>query len=178
MRAPTNTQMLVGVRHPLGLGVSLLGLLVFLAFLLETQGEGSRTVHRADPKVDRILASSAPLIASDLAGFQERRRRQGLGYLRDTESLVSAWVAQFGAKDRDRMRDWTRHHGLYATATRSGFVIETSSAPGRDGWYRLTVDRRAGIVTSKCGGNPAPGCRAGRWQIESRGLNERYLLGR
>jgi hypothetical protein len=170
--------MLVGIRHPVGIGVSVLALLCFLLFALSTVYGDPGGARRADPKVDRILADSAPLIASDLAMFQERRRRMGLGYLRDTDALVSAWLGQFGPRDRGRMRDWTGYHGARASATRSRFVIETLSAPGRSGWYRLTVDRRAGRVLARCGGDPAPGCRGGRWQIQQYGLIRRYLLGR
>jgi hypothetical protein len=169
--------MLVGIRHPVGIGVSLLALVSVLALLLSSVYGDSRGVRRADPNVDRILADSAPLIASDLATFQERRRRMGLGYLRDTDALVSAWVRQFGPRDRRRMRDWTRYHGVEASATRSGFAIEALSAPARSGWYRLTVDRRARRVVARCGGDPAPGCSRGRWNIERHGLIRAYLLG-
>ena len=170
--------MLVGIRHPVGIGVSLLALLSFLAFVLSSVYGAPGGARRADPKVDRILADSAPLIASDLAILQERRRRMGLGYLPDTDALVSAWVRQFPERDRGRMRDWTGYHGVEASATRSGFSIEALSAPGRSGWYRLTVDRRAGQVVARCGGDPAPGCAAGRWPIQQYGLVRAYLLGR
>jgi|SoiMethySBSTD1v2_1073268.scaffolds.fasta_scaffold338875_2 hypothetical protein len=170
--------MLVGIRHPVGIGVSLLALVSFLAFVLSSvYGDTGRT-RSADPKVDRILADSAPLIASDLAILQERRRRTGLGYLPDTDALVSAWVRRFPRRERGRMRDWTGYHGVEASATGSGFTIEALSAPGRSGWYRLTVDRRAGQVVARCGGDPVPGCRAGRWRIEQYGLVRAYLLGR
>jgi hypothetical protein len=76
------------------------------------------------------------------------------------------------------MRDWAGYHGVKASATRSGFTIETLSAPGRSGWYRLTVDRHGGQVVARCGGDPAPSCRAGRWDIREHGLVRRYLLGR
>jgi hypothetical protein len=170
--------MLVYIRHPVGIGATALSLLLFLAFLLSSVYGNESGVRRADPKVDRILATSAPLIASDLATFQERRRRMGLAYLPDTDALVSAWARAFPERNRAEMRDWTGYHGVQATATRSRFSIETLSAPGRSGWYRLTVDRRTGRVIARCGGDPSPGCRAGRWRIEDHGLVRRYLLGR
>jgi hypothetical protein len=170
--------MLVGIRHPVGIGVSALALLSFLAFVLssvygEAGGAGGR-----DPKVERIRADSAPLIASDLAGFQERRRRAGRGYAPDTEALVGDWLTQFGAEHRRQMREWTRYHGVRASATRHGFAIETLSVPGADGWYRLEVDRRARRVAATCGGDPAPGCVDGRWAIAAFGQVRGYLLGR
>jgi hypothetical protein len=178
MQAPTKMQMLVLVRHPLGAGASALALLALLAFVLSGLDDDGGGVRDGDQKVREIRASSAPLIASDLAGFQERRRREGRAYARDTEALVSAWLGQFEADERRGMRDWTEYHGVLASATASGFVVETSSAPGTDGWYRLKVDRRAGRIRATCGGTPAPGCRRGRWRIGSHGLNKRYLLGR
>ena len=153
--------------------MSALALLSFLAFVLSSV-QGSP--HR-DRKVERIRASSAPLVAADLAGFQERRRREGRGYARDTEALVADWLTQFDAEHRGQMREWTQYHGVHATATRRDFMIETVSAPAADGWYRLTVDRRAHRVSATCGGSPAPGCVHGRWQTEDHGLIRRYLLG-
>jgi hypothetical protein len=54
--------------------------------------------------------------------------------------------------------------------------IRASSAPGTDGWFRVSVDRRGGRVTLACGGSPAPGCRAGRWRLDDFGLRPRDLL--
>ncbi len=170
--------MLVVVRHPISAGVSLVGLLALLAFVLSMLEGGVGVAHDGDRRVREIRASSAPLIASDLAGFQERLRREGLGYARDTDALIDAWLKQFPRRDRHEMRDWTGYHGLQASATRSGFVIETMSAPEADGWYRLEVRRKAGRISATCGGSPAPGCVGGRWRIQSHGLVASYLLGR
>ena len=170
--------MLAVIRYPLGGAVSLVALLTAIALVVMSVGDDSPAVRDGNHRVREILASSAPLIASDLAGFQERRRREGRGYARDTEGLVADWLRQFDAKDRRRMREWTRYHGVDATGTASGFVVETSSAPDADGWYRLEVERRAGRVTATCGGAPATGCRDGHWRIERHGLIRRYLLGR
>jgi hypothetical protein len=87
-------------------------------------------------------------------------------------------VRQWDSRERDEMRDGARYHGTQATATRSGFVIETSSGPGTSGWFRLEVDRRAGTVARTCGGDPAPTCRAGRWPKDAHGAVDSYLLGR
>ena len=170
--------MLVGFRYPVGLALGSLALTALLVlFFLKLVWPGDAAVQR-DRKVERILADSAPLVAADLAGFQERRRREGRGYARDTEALVGDWLTQFGAEHRRQMRDWTQYHGVQASAGRHGFVVETSSAPAADGWYRLKVDRRARRVSATCGGSPAPGCVGGRWRIEDHGLVRRYLLGR
>jgi hypothetical protein len=59
---------LVAVRHPIGAGVSLVALLALLAFTLSTLDEGPGAVHDGNRRVREIRASSAPLIASDLAG--------------------------------------------------------------------------------------------------------------
>jgi hypothetical protein len=128
--------------------------------------------------VERIRADSAPLVAADLAGFQERRRREGRDYARETEALVADWLAQFDSEHRGQMREWAQYHGVHATATRRGFVIETASAPTADGWFRLAVDRRTRTVAATCGGDPAPGCVNGRWRIRDYGLVRAYLLGR
>ncbi len=125
-----------------------------------------------------IRASSAPLIASDLAGFQERMRRDGRGYAPDTETLVDAWLTQFPRRERRKMRDWTDYHGVQGSATSSGFVVETMSAPDADGWYRLEVERKAGRIAATCGGRPTPGCTDGRWRLQAHGLPASYLLGR
>jgi hypothetical protein len=170
--------MLVLVRHPLGAGGALLSLALFAAFLLSTLSEGAGAVREGDPRVLEIRAESAPLVASDLASFQERRRRDGAGYARGTDALVSEWTQQFPRRDRDEMLDWTRYHGAHATATRSGFTIETSSGPGASGWFRIEVDRAGGRVERTCGGDPAPTCRAGRWPKDAHGTPDTYLLGR
>ena len=173
--------MLVPFRHPVGIGVSALALLSFLAFALssvygEPGGLGGR-----DRKVERILATSAPLLAADFAGFQERRRREGRGYARDTETLVAYCLEQFPAKHRRKMRGWTEYHGLQAGATRQGFVIETMSAPAADGWYRLEVDRRAQRVSATCTDSESP--RSANFVTRRLRLlrraptNSRYLFG-
>jgi hypothetical protein len=170
--------MLVPFRHPVGIAVSALALLSFLGFVLASLSGEPVGVRGRDLKVERIRASSAPLVAADLAGFEERRRREGRGYARDTEALLSDWLTQFDREHRRQMREWTGYHGVRASATRTRFVIETMSAPMADGWYRLVVDRRARRVSATCGGDPAPGCAHGRWRIEDHGLVRRYLLGR
>jgi len=170
--------MLVLVRHPLGAGAMLLSLALLAAFLLSTLDEPSGAVRDGDRRVLEIRATSAPLLASDFAGFQERRRREGRGYARGTDALVAAWVRQFEPRERDEMIEWSRYHGTHASATRRGFVVETSSGPGASGWYRLEVDRRAGTVERTCGGDPAPTCRKGRWPKDAHGAVDSYLLGR
>jgi hypothetical protein len=178
MQAPTKSQMLVVMRHPIGAGLSALALLAFLAFVLSTMDGGATGVRDGDRRVLEIRAESAPLIASDLAQIQERRRRAGLGYARDTDALVAAWLRQFDTGERHDMREWSEYHGAHASATATRFVVETSSGPGADGWYRLEVDRRAGRVERTCGGEPTPGCVRGRWPADSHGLSDRYLLWR
>ena len=170
--------MAVLVRKPIGAGAGLLALLAFLALALSTPdgsagagGDRNRTVREA-------RATSAPLIASDLAGFQERMRRQGRGYATDTETLVDRWLTQFPRSERRKMRDWTEYHGVHASATRSSFVVETVSAPDADGWFQLEVRRGAGRTIATCGGSPAPGCSAGHWELSAHGLAASYLLGR
>jgi hypothetical protein len=170
--------MLVPFRHPVGVAVSALALLSFLGFVLTSVYGEPSGVRGRDRNVERILATSAPLLAADFAGFQERRRREGRGYARGTETLVAYWLDQFAAKHRRKMRGWTEYHGLQASATRRSFVIETVSAPMADGWYRLEVDRRARRVSATCGGSPAPGCVNGHWRFQDRGLPRSYLLGR
>jgi hypothetical protein len=81
-------------------------------------------------------------------------------------------------RDRSRANPGEQRHGCRASGGRHGFVVETSSAPAADGWYRLEVDRRPRHVGATCGGEPAPGCVHGRWRIEDFGLVRRYLLGR
>lgn len=166
--------MLVLVRHPIGAGAGVLGLLTLALLVLSTLDGRADGVRGGDRRVLEIRAESASLIASDLAGFQERRRREGRGYARGTEALVSSWLTQFDRRERGGMRDWTEYHGVHASASGSRFVVETSSGPGTDGWYRLTVDRRAGRVTARCGGDPAPGCSRGRWRIGTHGLPRSY----
>jgi len=86
MREPTMAWMLVLVRNPIGAGLSLLAVLALAAFVLSTlDGEGG-ALPDGDRRVREIRASSAPLIASDLAGFQERMRREGRGYAPGAEA--------------------------------------------------------------------------------------------
>ena len=178
MREPTIAWMVVLVRHPVGAGLSLLGLVTFVAFVLSALVDEGGAARDGNRRVREIRASSAPLIASDLAGFQERMRRDGRGYARDTEALVDAWLTQFPRRERRKMRDWTQYHGVQASATRSGFAIQTASAPDADGWYRLDVERKAGRIVATCGGAPTPGCADGRWRFQAHGLVASYLLGR
>jgi hypothetical protein len=170
--------MVILVRNPIGAGLSLLALVAIAAFVLAAIDDGGGAARDGNRRVREIRASSAPLIASDLAGFQERMRRQGRGYAPDTRALIDAWLTQFPRRDWHEMRDWTGYHGVQASATRSGFVIETMSAPEADGWYRLEVERKAGRISATCGGSPAPGCVGGRWRIQRHGLVASYLLGR
>jgi hypothetical protein len=170
--------MLVRVRHPLASGAVLLPLALFAAFLLSNVGEGGGAAREGDRRVLEIRAESAPLVASDLASLQERRHRDGRRYAQNTEALVAAWLRQFKPGDRAEMLDWTRYHGTYAAATRSGFTIETSSGPGTSGWYRIEVNRAAGRVERTCGGEPAPTCDAGHWPKNAHGTPDTYLLGR
>ena len=170
--------MTVLVRHPLGAGGALLSLALFAALLLSTLGEGAGAVRDGDRRVLEIRAESAPLVASDLASFQERRRRDGAGYADGTDALVGEWAEQFPRGDRDEMIEWTRYHGTHATATARGFTVETSSGPGASGWFRIEVNREAGTVKRTCGGSPAPTCRAGRWPKDAHGTPDSYLLGR
>ena len=74
MREPIKPRMLVVVRNPIGVGIGLLALLAVLAPALSALGEGAGT-RDGDRRVREIRATSAPLIASDLAGFEERMRR-------------------------------------------------------------------------------------------------------
>jgi hypothetical protein len=104
--------------------------------------------------------------------------RQGRGYAPDTATLVRAWLRQFPHRDWRRMREWAVYHGLQASATHSGFVVETMSAPDANGWFRLEVRRAAGRVVATCGGSPAPGCSDGHWRVPEHGLPVSYLLGR
>jgi hypothetical protein len=170
--------MVILVRHPVGAGLSLLAVAAFAAFVLTALADRGGAARDGDRRVREIRASSAPLIASDMAGFQERMRRDGRGYAPDTETLVAAWLTQFPRGERRKMRDWTEYHGVEGSATSSGFVIETMSAPDADGWYRLEVERKAGRITATCGGWPTPGCTEGRWRYEAHGLPASYLLGR
>jgi hypothetical protein len=170
--------MLVLVRNPIGVGAGLVALLAFLALLLTTLGDSAGAGRDRNRTVRESRATSATLIASDLAGFQERMRRQGRGYAPDTATLVHAWLRQFPRRDWRMMRDWTEYHGLHASATSSGFVLETMSAPDADGWFRLEVRRAAGRIVATCGGSPAPGCSDGHWRVSAHGLPASYLLGR
>lgn len=90
---------------------------------------------------------------------------------------MAHWLEQLAPKHRRKMRGWTEYHGLQGSAAQRGFVIETTSAPAADGWYRLEVDRRAHRVNATCGGSPAPGCINGHWRYQDRGLARSYLLG-
>jgi hypothetical protein len=170
--------MLVLVRNPIGAGAGLVALLAFLALLLTTLGDSAGAGGDRNRTVREARATSATLIASDLAGFQERMRRQGRGYAPDTDTLVDAWLRQFPRSEWRRMRDWTEYHGLQASATRSGFAIETMSAPDANGWFRLEVRRAAGHIVATCGGSLAPGCTNGHWRYSAHGLPASYLLGR
>jgi hypothetical protein len=58
----------------------------FAAFLLSTLDDEGGGVRDGNRRVREIRASSAPLIASDLAGFQERMRREGRGYAPGAEA--------------------------------------------------------------------------------------------
>lgn len=169
--------MLILVRNPLGAGVSLLAMLAFLGLVLSTLDD--RAAGR-DPNrtVREARATSAPVLASDLAGFQERMRRQGRGYAPDTAALIHAWLKQFPRRDWGMMRDWANYHLAEGSATKSGFVVETMSAPDADGWFRLEVRRRAGRIIATCGGSLAPECTEGRWRFSAHGLTASYLLGR
>jgi hypothetical protein len=170
--------MLVLVRTPIGARLTLLALVAVAAILLSELDDRGAGVGDGNRKVREIRASSAPLIASDLAGYQERMRREGRCYARDTDALINDWLTQFPRRERRRMRDWSEYHGVQASATKAGFTIDTASAPDADGWYRLEVKRKAGRITATCGGSPAPGCRKGRWRIQAHGLVASYLLGR
>ena len=89
--------------NPLRAGAILLSLALFAVFLLSALDERTGAVRDGDRRVLRIRAGSAPLVASDLAGFQERRRREGRGYARDTDALVAAWVRRLEPRERDEM---------------------------------------------------------------------------
>jgi hypothetical protein len=82
--------MLIAIRSPLGAALG---------------GDDVRT-GTGDRKVREIRASSAPLLASDLAGFRERRRHESHG----GADLLDAWVAQFPDDARGGMRDWLEYH--------------------------------------------------------------------
>jgi hypothetical protein len=163
------------VRNPFGaaLAACLLvafGVVVFLG--IDGWGGGGD----GDRRVLEIRAESASLIAADVAQVEERRRRNGKGYAAG-ETLLADWLAQFPARERRRMLDWSRYHELRTDTSAGGFVVRTASGPGASGFFRLEVDRRAKTVLASCGGEPAPGCRHGRWRIERHGLLESYLLG-
>jgi hypothetical protein len=115
----------------------------------------------------RIRASSAPLIAADLAGVWDRR---------PDSDLLPVWLAQYSGDDRRQMRDWLSYHHARVSAGAVRLRVETSSGPGTDGWFRLEVDRRAGRVALTCGGSPAPGCTGGRWRLDRFGLIPADLL--
>ena len=160
--------MLVVIRYPVALLVGALLALAGVAFALTGMGDEGRR-SGGDAKVLRIRASSAPLLASDLAGFWDRGR---------DANVLSGWLAQYSGDDRGRMRDWLEYHDVRVSAGRTRLRVETSSGPGTDGWFRIEVDRHAGHVELRCGGEPAPGCRSGRWRLDRFGLRPADLLGR
>ena len=165
--------MLAVIRNPIGPVLAALLATAGVIFALSSfNNEGSR---EADPnrRVREIRASSAPLLASDLAAFIERRRRSGLS---DADP-VAAWLSQFPRNDRGEMRDWLDYHDARIGVTATGYRLETSSGPGTDGWFRVEVDRRSRRVSATCGGEPAPGCASGRWRLEGFGHASSYLLG-
>ncbi len=168
--------MAVIVRNPFGaaLAVAMLVAFAFVAYLgIDGWGGGGGD---GDRRVLEIRAASASLIAADVAQLEERRRRNGDGYAAG-ETLLADWLGQFPAKERKRMLDWTRYHRLRTDTRPGGFVVRTSSGPSATGFFKLEVDRRAKTVSATCGGDPAPGCRGGRWRIGRHGLQESYLLG-
>jgi hypothetical protein len=134
-------------------------------------GEG-----RGERRVLEIRARSAPLIAADVARFEENRRREGRDYAAG-ETLLADWLAQYPRGERPRMLEWTRYHSLRTDTRAGGFSVRTASGPGVSGFFRIDVDRDARTVRATCGGDPAPGCVAGRWRVESQGLRRSYLLG-
>jgi hypothetical protein len=161
------------VRNPLGGVLAALLAAAAVALALSPLGNEGTSAGEGDRRVLQIRASSAPLLASDLAGFLERRRRAGRG----DADLVAAWLAQYPDSERDEMRDWLDYHDARVGEAAGGPWVETSSGPGTDGWFRIEVDRAAGRVELRCGGEPAPGCAAGRWRLERFGLTPGYLLG-
>jgi len=132
---------------------------------------------RGERSVREIRAQSAPLITADVARFEESRRRAGDGYAAG-ETLLADWLGQYPRSERERMLGWTRDHALRTDTRSGGFSVRTSSGPDVSGWFRIEVDRAAGLVRSTCGGDPAPGCAAGRWRPEDYGLEVKYLMGR
>jgi hypothetical protein len=158
--------MLVVIRNPVALLLGALLASASVVFALAGMGNEDRRLG-GDSKVLRIRASSAPLLASDLAGFWDRRR---------DADVLSGWLAQYPADDRPGMRDWLSYHDARVSAGRARLRVETSSGPGTDGWFRLEVDRRASRVEPRCGGWPAPGCVRGRWRLDDFGLRPSDLL--
>ena len=162
-------------RSPL-VAVLPLVLVLVLALVVALAMGGWGTEGEGDRRVLEIRAGSASLIAADVAQLEEQRRRNGEGYAAG-ETLLADWLAQFPRRDRRRMLDWSRYHDLRTETHRGGFSVHTSSGPGASGWFSIEVDRRARRVEAACGGEPAPGCRNGRWRIARHGLQESYLLG-
>jgi hypothetical protein len=170
--------MLITIRSPFGLAIAAALLAAFLAFGLTRLGDKAEQAATANDKVRQIRAESAPLLASDLIQYQERRRREGQPYAANTAELVDGWLVQFGERNREQMLDWIAYHDATGGAGSYRAWAETSSGPGTDGWFRVEVDRAARTVEATCGGSPAPGCVAGRWSVEEFGLSDSYLLGR
>jgi hypothetical protein len=165
--------MLIAIRSPLGAALAAGLAMAAAAFALSALGGDGVRDGEGDRKVREIRASSAPLLASDLAGFRERRRREGSGDV----PLLTAWLAQYPTDDRRGMRDWLDYHAVRTGSLAGGFYVETSTGPGTDGWFRIEVDRAARRVELTCGGRPAPGCSGGRWRLHDFGLTRSYLLG-
>jgi hypothetical protein len=170
--------MLITIRSPFGVAIAAGLVAAFLALGLTRLGDKAERAATANDKVRQIRAESAPLVASDLIQYQERRRRAGQPYAANTAELVDGWLVQFGEDNREQMLDWIAYHDATGGAGASRAWAETSSGPGTDGWFRVEVDRAAGRVDATCGGSPAPGCVAGRWAIGEFGLSAEYLLGR
>jgi hypothetical protein len=166
--------MIVLIRSPLGATLTALTVLAVMLFVLSSLDRNAGRAADGDLKVQEIRASSAPLLAADLAGFAERRRREGHG----GQGLVDAWLAQYRSTARQDMRSWLAYHDAHVSAGADGVRIETSSGPKTDGWFRIEVDRAETRIALTCGGSPAPGCVRGRWSLEPFGHSRAYLLGR
>src|SRR5688572_22059700 len=127
--------MIVAIRNPLG--AALAALIALAVFGLSSLDDEGRRTGDGNRKVREIRASSAPLLAADLAGFAERRRREGRGM----SGLVEAWLAQYRDDAREDMRDWLGYHDARVSAGVGLVRIETSSGPDTGGWFRIEVDR-------------------------------------
>jgi hypothetical protein len=132
-------------------------------------------------------ATDAPFLVTGLAGVQEQRRRQGIGYARDTEELADAWFLRnaprgaepaLDASDMRARRRWAESRELDATATGSSFTIRATSTDEPGVWFQLEVDRGADRISATCGGNPTEYCDDGHWPIDAFGGYESFLLGR